>query len=268
MIDQKTDLNAKQFFEQYYDQVLPNLKFIEETSGTGETTGAQEVETTTTEEEQQIEENQEQEYESTDEPPQEETEENSTPLRRKIVTTTPATEQKPKYSSETQALVDKAEQLRQEFQNAEQELNKIKGDIEKLNKKLALDNGPNEEYASLIDQCFEYDDREYTYILCPYDRTVQKSKSNNGETSIGSWSSWDTKNPASKYTAMLYTNGVSCWNGPARSCKVLLSCGVEDKIVSVSEPNRCEYEMKFETPTACDESVLINLHKERQHSEL
>ena len=266
LIDQKTDLNAKQFFEQYYDQVSSHLKFIEQEAQV-ETTPQAEETTHHEEEEEQVE---EQDYEGV--------EETSTDLppspgehhKRRIQSTTQASqESKDKYSRETQALLDISENFRQEFDKAVRELNEIKDDIEKLNKKLSLDNGPNEEYASLIDQCFEFDDREYTYILCPYDRTVQKSKSNNGETSIGTWSSWDTKNPASKYTAMLYTNGVNCWNGPARSCKVHLSCGVENKITSVAEPNRCEYEMKFETPTACDESFLTNLHKERsEHTEL
>ena len=28
-------------------------------------------------------------------------------------------------------------------------------------------------------------------------------------------------------------------------------CGIEDKIVSVEEPSKCEYEMVFQTPMAC-----------------
>jgi protein kinase C substrate 80K-H len=268
LIDQKTDLNAQQFYELYYDQISSHLKFIEEKPIEASTPEHAE-EPSQEEVDQQLDENQEQEYDGVEEGSTDthEVGEEVTPNRR-FVTTTKSPQESQKYSSETQGLLDKTEATRQEFDKAVRELNEIKEDIEKLNKKLSLDNGPNEEYASLIDQCFEYDDREYTYILCPYDRTVQKSKSNHGETSIGTWSSWDIKNPASKYSAMLYQNGLTCWNGPARSCKVHLSCGVENKITSVAEPNRCEYEMKFETPTACDESFLTNLHKERDRTEL
>ena len=52
---------------------------------------------------------------------------------------------------------------------------------------------------------------------------------------------------------MVFDGGVRCWNGPDRSAKIILSCGAEHKVVSVDEPNRCEYEYKFRTPSVCDE---------------
>lgn len=63
----------------------------------------------------------------------------------------------------------------------------------------------------MMNSCFEYEDREYVYKLCPFDKTVQKSKSNSGETTIGHWSSWGSDE--NKYSTMKFNNGLACWNG-------------------------------------------------------
>lgn len=164
---------------------------------------------------------------------------------------------KPEYDEQTKEVLAEAEKARNEYATSEQELRNVLSEISEIQRKLEYDVGSNEEFASMIDQCFEFDDREYIYKLCPFDRTVQKSKNGHGETSIGSWNSWETDPAGRKYKIMSYTNGQTCWNGPARSAKVYLACGSENKITSVSEPNRCEYEMHFETPCACDMSASI-----------
>lgn len=114
----------------------------------------------------------------------------------------------------------------------------IETELKETKEKLELDTGVNAEFASMIDTCFEYEDREYTYKLCPFEKTVQKSKSNSAETVIGNWASWGSE--PNKYSTMKFNNGLACWNGPQRSTLVKLSCGIESKLVAVSEPNRCE----------------------------
>lgn len=119
------------------------------------------------------------------------------------------------------------------------------------------DYGPEEEFASLDGECFEYADMEYIYTLCMFDRATQKSKSGGSDVNLGIWNEW-VGTDRSKYTKMKYDRGLTCWNGPSRSTLVTLTCGTENKLVSVTEPNRCEYAFEFVTPTVCQPNVIEN----------
>ncbi|KAL1490280.1 hypothetical protein ABEB36_013001 [Hypothenemus hampei] len=154
------------------------------------------------------------------------------------------------YDEETQKLVDLANEARNEYSQSENSLRDINDQIRQIEESLKKDFGSDEEFASLEGQCFEFTDHEYVYRFCPFDKTVQIPKSSSMETSLGRWSKWD--GPANNiYGSMMYDQGQNCWNGPNRSTKVKINCGSENKLLSVSEPNRCEYAFEFETPAAC-----------------
>ncbi|XP_017786645.1 PREDICTED: glucosidase 2 subunit beta isoform X2 [Nicrophorus vespilloides] len=151
------------------------------------------------------------------------------------------------YDEETQNLIEKATAARSEFTEADQSVRDIQSEITKIEEYLNKDFGPDEAFAPLEGECFDYMDYEYIYRLCPFDKATQQQKSGSSDTRLGSWSKWSNQN----YDAMLYDRGQSCWNGPQRSTTVAISCGSENKLTSVSEPNRCEYHFTFETPAAC-----------------
>lgn len=200
------------------------------------------------------EDNEEGEEEGYDE--QEEVEEKDTE------TTTPS----PEYDEDTQKLITQANYARQEYNNAEKALKDIQTEIKDIEDSLQKDYGIDEEFFTLEGQCFEYNDREYIYKLCPFSEVTQKPKAGGSDTRIGSWGSW-VGSDISKYDVMLYDRGQNCWNGPQRSAHVKVLCGGENALISVAEPNRCEYLMEFKTPAACN-PILVDKTNEDTHDEL
>lgn len=78
---------------------------------------------------------------------------------------------------------------------------------------------------------------------------------------LGTWEGWR----GNEYKQMYYSNGASCWNGPNRSTLVYLQCGLDTRILSVAEPNRCEYVYHMQTPAAC---FISNTSDHETHDEL
>lgn len=127
-------------------------------------------------------------------------------------------------------LLKAANEARSEYDEADRAVRDIQREISQLEEYLEKDYGPDEEYAPLEGECFEYTDREYLYKLCPFDQASQQPRSGGSETRLGVWSKWAGPED-DKYQAMLYDKGQSCWNGPQRSTYV--------------SPNQFLYILKF-----------------------
>ncbi|CAF0947525.1 unnamed protein product [Rotaria sordida] len=168
----------------------------------------------------------------------------------------------PEYDDETKKLMEIAEEARNRYHEIEEKFLSIKRQIEDLKKQSTVDAGPHDEYSPIIDQCFDYEEREYTYRICMFKTAKQISKGGGSEVIIGYWDSWCGPKD-NKYLKMKYSNGATCWNGPPRSLIVTLQCGIEQKLTDVREPSRCEYTIIFETPLACDENIATtSLHSD------
>ncbi len=232
-MDNNQRVNADEFVASFYEKISPHLNIKSDN----------ERPVTTDETPQPNEEHGEQgsDYESTEGDEHDHHEESSDDHSQHSHDSAPSEN---KYDDETQRLIDEAQTAKRTLEEADSNIRNMESEIDSNKKKLDMDLGPNGEFASMIDKCFEYEDREYVYKLCPYDRTVQKSKSNHQETSIGNWKSWNDEDASKKYLVMKFDNGQACWNGPMRSTKVIVSCGIDNKLVSVSEPNRCEVRFK------------------------
>lgn len=155
----------------------------------------------------------------------------------------PDPEVKPPYPDNIRELIGIADQARQLHQDTESLKRTTDDELSKLRKALAVDLGSSDEFFGMQGRCYELSEGEYVYEICPFEKVTQKQ--NSRSTSLGLWEAWASAgdNPQG---FMVYSNGEKCWNGPARSCKVELECGVEVKVLSVAEPNRCEYTMRYD----------------------
>lgn len=82
----------------------------------------------------------------------------------------------PEYDDETKRLMEEANKARNEFEAAQRELRNLESEKKQIEELLNKDYGPHEEFAVLNGECFDYEDREYIYKLCPFDKAVQKPK--------------------------------------------------------------------------------------------
>jgi len=145
-----------------------------------------------------------------------------------------------------------AEKLREEHRAIQGEVSTLESTQSDLEGKLAADYGPALQFQGLSGHCFDWtpEGAPFTYEMCPFDRADQKSSGS--PTSIGRWEGFGEGG----YTEMRFTNGMTCWNGPARSLTVSVECGEANQILTVDEPEVCKYTMRFVTPAACTEAHL------------
>jgi len=134
------------------------------------------------------------------------------------------------------------------LKNTRNDYDKKESELKKIKKNTDIDFGPNNVFRTLHNKCFDVESSGYIYSLCLFKDAKQKPKDGHSATSLGNWDKFESP------TVMKFKNGEKCWNGPQRSATVILKCSDDNKLVSVSEPNKCEYEMIFYTPAVCMET--------------
>ncbi|KAH9612959.1 hypothetical protein KSS87_016716 [Heliosperma pusillum] len=142
--------------------------------------------------------------------------------------------------------------VRKEYDESNAKLTKIQSRISTLSEKLKLDAGVDKEFYSFYDRCFESKQNKYVYKVCPFKKASQEE--GHMSTRLGRWEKFEDS-----YKAMLFSNGDKCWNGPDRSMRVKLRCGLKNEVTDVDEPSRCEYVALLSTPSACREEKLLEL---------
>ncbi|SPO07475.1 related to alpha glucosidase II beta subunit [Cephalotrichum gorgonifer] len=153
---------------------------------------------------------------------------------------------------------------RDALQAAEREISSKKGTLKSEEEDLDKDYGPDDIFRALKGQCIAKDSGEYTYELCWFQKTSQKSKKGHGNTNMGDFARIDREMSdeeerhdgkglgSGERMVLRYENGQSCWNGPRRRTDVWLACAEKEEIWRVSESEKCVYKMEVGTPAACE----------------
>jgi len=148
------------------------------------------------------------------------------------------------------------QKLEEEKERIEQEITALEGKMKDAWKAIGGKDGkkmgPKGELFSLADQCFSVEAGKYTYEVCVFKGAKQKDGDNAGGTSLGKFKRMDYNEETGERT-LYWENGQQCWNGPARSATVHITCGAENKILSADEPDTCRYVLQMESYIACDD---------------
>ncbi|CAL9057786.1 unnamed protein product [Musa banksii] len=150
--------------------------------------------------------------------------------------------------------ISEASRIKKEYNDANSKLSKLRSRISSLTEKLKHDFGKDKEFYSFYDRCFENKQNKYVYKVCPFKKASQVE--DHSTTQLGNWEKFDES-----HRVMQFSNGDRCWNGPDRSLKVRLRCGVKDELADVDEPSRCEYVAILSTPILCLEDKLKELQQ-------
>ncbi|XP_066927768.1 N-acetylglucosamine-1-phosphotransferase subunit gamma-like [Clytia hemisphaerica] len=117
--------------------------------------------------------------------------------------------------------------------------------------------GPPFLIEKLNGKCFDLMHNNYKYQFCPFHNITQREQTyrwNSYHGVLGVWKHWTIEK--SLFTQMEMHHGDICHGTQERQVFVVLQCGEENKILSVTEPETCKYKLIFKTPYACPKDVF------------
>ncbi|KAK4686760.1 protein kinase C substrate 80K-H, partial [Tremellales sp. Uapishka_1] len=179
---------------------------------------------------------------------------------------------------------DQHSKLSKEFNTLNGEIKSAKDTLDKMGDFY----GPSGEWKKLEGVCIDTVYGDYTYELCFLGKATQKSNKDSSFNNLGYvrpslavepeptvWSGHSTGGKPRQKQAAWTTipdritgtgegysrlfplsstdraNRAKCWNGPMRSATVDITCGTTNAILSISEPEKCEYFFKATSPALC-----------------
>ena len=128
-------------------------------------------------------------------------------------------------------------------------------------------------FRALKGVCIDRAIGEYKYEFCFFEKAYQRNIKDSGSSFLGDHKNIEIKpqtlskrsegvfpsDDAEEHHAerlsgvvLHYDGGHKCWNGPQRSARIELYCGVENEIRSVVEVEKCVYKFEVGTPVVCE----------------
>jgi protein kinase C substrate 80K-H len=121
-----------------------------------------------------------------------------------------------------------------------EDVESLKNEIAKINEDLDKDYGKDDILRSVQSQWIKKRLGGYSYNIGFLDSIYQDS------ILIGRYSRIEGNK-------LIYDQGAKCWNGPRRSGIVEMICGPNNDLISIGEPEKCEYHLELMTPIVCNE---------------
>lgn len=113
--------------------------------------------------------------------------------------------------------------------------------------------GPGGIFYLLSQQCHEHATREYKYVVCPFQSVKQSNTafSSTSNTVLGRSAAWAQQKPGDFLLTMGGGDATLCPDGQPRQTQLRFLCGLEDRVISIHEDEKCRYFIKFSSPAAC-----------------
>lgn len=110
--------------------------------------------------------------------------------------------------------------------------------------------GPEGVFYKLSIVCFTYKSKEYEYQICPFKSITQKNFPNRAF-NLGKEAEWVHKAKGRYILRMEGGDSHLCPDGLGRMSLITFLCGLNDRVISLQEDDKCVYGIKFSTPAAC-----------------
>ncbi|KAL8572857.1 hypothetical protein ACOMHN_011106 [Nucella lapillus] len=110
--------------------------------------------------------------------------------------------------------------------------------------------GPKGVFYLLSRECYQHAAHDYLYTVCPFE-SVSQGRGSGFKRVLGRQGQWGQQKVGDYVLDMVGGDSALCPDGQSREARIRFLCGLEDRVISVIEDQKCRYVVRFSTPAAC-----------------